>query len=198
MTDNTIDKELDDDDKLMDVAQKMGTKATSTKKRKADPDGDDDSGFMATVKRNAASILGQDVDDAEDDNNKDDIDIDIMDETVDDVKKGPDKKKMKMSMSAEEKKQAKPYNKYCKKKLDELKDILRWNHAMVSGKKDFVLARIIDGEYYGRLALCTVCEYGKLKVIDGENKIACGGYFDEEGGFHKSCFAKFDVEKAPR
>lgn len=194
VTDNTPDKQLDDDDFLMEIAKKMGSKATSSKKRKADPDGDDDSGFMATVKRNAAIILGQDADVAEDGDNEDDI----MEETVDAVKKGPAKKKLKLSMSAEEKKQAIIYNKYCTKKIDELKDVLRWNHAMVTGKKDILLARIIDGESNGRLGMCTVCEYGKLKLIEGENKIACGGYFDEEGGFRKTCFAKFDVEKAPR
>ena len=61
----------------------------------------------------------------------------------------------------------------------ELKDILRWNTQIMTGNKDFLLFKVIDGVTNGRLMLCPLCA-GPLKYLEGDyDKIHCGGRYDE-------------------
>ena len=71
------------------------------------------------------------------------------------------------------------YRKYHKNTVSELKDILRWNKQIMTGIKQFVLFKVIDGELHGRLSVCPLCQ-GDLKFLEGDyDKIHCGGKFDE-------------------
>ena len=64
-------------------------------------------------------------------------------------------------------------------KASELKDILRWNKQIMSGNKEFVLFKVIDGVTNGRLSLCPLCA-GSLKFLEGDYEtIHCGGAYDE-------------------
>jgi len=103
-------------------------------------------------------------------------------------------------LSRQEISDAKLYALYSEKKNDELKDILRWNKQLgVSGNKNQLLERCIDGHTNGRLAQCKICIEGKLKIDDndGEN-VLCNGYFDEAVGQRFPCCFKCKRLEAPR
>lgn len=89
------------------------------------------------------------------------------------------------------------YAKYHKTKLDELKDVLRWNRQVLKGIKNVVLFKVVDGTVHGRLSLCQLCG-GKLKVTDDCQGVACSGTFDEEAQLRMPCEFKCSLEAAPR
>jgi hypothetical protein len=121
--------------------------------------------------------------------------------------KEPPKKKMKKEMTAknddsdEFQAMVPVYKKYHKKKLEELKDILRWNNQILKGTKDFVLFKIVDGELHGRLGFCPLCQ-GNLKLNDDDlDNVHCGGRFDEETSAIQVCSysaPRAGVKSAPR
>ena len=74
-----------------------------------------------------------------------------------------------------------------KVKVDDLKDLLRWNRQVLKGTKDFVLFKVLDGTVNGRLGLCLLCG-GKLKFMeDKEEMICCSGQFDESANVRIPC-----------
>lgn len=81
---------------------------------------------------------------------------------------------------------------------DELKDVLRWNRQLISGKKDILLQRIIDGHMNGRLGMCPSCSEGKLKLRDDGEEVFCNGYFDEDSMTRIPCFYTCKREEATR
>lgn len=95
---------------------------------------------------------------------------------------------------------AKLYGLYSGKKNEELKDILRWNKQLgISGSKDQLLERCIDGHKNGRLARCKICVEGKLKISEKDgDEVLCNGYFDEDSGQRFSCFFTCKRLDAPR
>lgn len=120
----------------------------------------------------------------------------------DDDDEGPKKKKAKTASSISEKDRAmaEVYEQICVKSNDELKDILRWNHQILGGKKADMLTRVIDGKLNGRLGRCPTCLRGrvKLQTEDGGHTVYCNGYFDEDINARVSCFYKAPVADAPR
>ena len=66
----------------------------------------------------------------------------------------PASKKAKSNMTA----MVEAYKVYKPLKNDDLKDILRWNQQILSGNKDFIAYKCIDGHVFGRLALCPLCQ----------------------------------------
>ena len=50
----------------------------------------------------------------------------------------------------------------------------------------------------GRLAHCTVCEGGRLKMNDDCTKVLCNGKFDEETQIRIPCSVEYKIEEAPR
>jgi hypothetical protein len=65
--------------------------------------------------------------------------------------------------------------------------IHRWNKQILTGHKDWVLFKVIDGEMYGRLGRCVLCG-GRLKLQEGdEDHVFCSGIFDEENNIRQPC-----------
>lgn len=93
--------------------------------------------------------------------------------------------------------QAELYGTYHKQKLDELKDVLRWNGQTLTGTKDVVLYKIIDGATHGRLAPCPL-DGGRLKFNADCSEITCNGTFDEATQTRLDCAYKASPDDAPR
>jgi poly [ADP-ribose] polymerase len=89
------------------------------------------------------------------------------------------------------------YAKYKSLKVDELKDFLRWNRQVMTGTKDIVLFKAIDGNIYGRLARCVLCG-GRLKMNSDCTKVICSGSFDEDTSMRIDCAYQVEVPEAPR
>lgn len=141
----------------------------------------------------AVEALGSDDDD--DDGDDDD------EET-----KRPAKKARKGKAKAEVEFDAEPYARAMKKvyggmKNDDLKEAIRWNLGYgISGTKDILLLRCLDGHVNGRLSRCPTCFQGKLQLdeSDAGSSIICKGYFDEETQYRIPCQYKAPASKAPR
>ena len=81
---------------------------------------------------------------------------------------GPKSKKVKTETEISETDRAKAeiFAVLSSKKVDELKDVLRWNKQIVGGNKDTLLARIIDAKLRGRLGRCPSCLRGRVKLTE--------------------------------
>jgi hypothetical protein len=145
----------------------------SAKKKRDDDDGPAPEGSVARLKEMRASMQ-QEEDEA------------------------PPKKKLK-PLSEEDKAKVDIYVQYEKAKNDELKDILRWNRQHISGNKDMLMARIIDGQMRGRLGRCPMCIRGKLSLENEKAEHAvCHGFYNDDIGAHETCAYKCTIEEAPR
>lgn len=95
----------------------------------------------------------------------------------------PAKKKAKVESSESEEdfqKMLGIYHTYSKMTNPQLKDILRWNGQLLTGTKDFLVFKVIEGVLYGRLSVCPLCQAG-LKFMPGDyDKIHCPGIFDDD------------------
>lgn len=89
------------------------------------------------------------------------------------------------------------YGAYHKHKVDELKDLLRWNRQILVGTKDVLLYKVIDGAANGRLAPCPLCG-SRLKFNPACSEIICGGSFDEATQTRLECAFKTSAKDAPR
>jgi hypothetical protein len=89
------------------------------------------------------------------------------------------------------------FAKYHKQKVDDLKDILKWNRQYVTGNKDYLLTKVIDGELHGRLPPCTLCG-GHLKLVEDGVTVSCNGSFDEDAGTKMLCAYRSTATDAPR
>lgn len=105
---------------------------------------------------------------------------------------GPSPKKLKTEVDS--------YGEVATMKVDELKDILRWNNQVLTGTKDVLQFKIIDGVQRGRLAPCMLCNGGKLKIEfeNGDAKVLCSGRFDEDSQIRVPCAFTSSLEEAPR
>jgi hypothetical protein len=88
------------------------------------------------------------------------------------------------------------YEDYRAYKVDALKDILRWNRQTLTGNKDLVLLKVVDGARHGRLARCALCG-GRLKITESGD-VACNGAFDESLKVRIECSFTSSREDAPR
>jgi hypothetical protein len=93
------------------------------------------------------------------------------------------------------------YRKYHKYNAEALKDFMRWNKQIVSGNKDFILFKVIDGQLHGRLALCPLCQ-GRLKFKEGDyEKVYCNGRQDPDTYTRETCnyaAPRFGPKATPR
>jgi hypothetical protein len=174
--DQTDDNIMDSEEGKKDVVARMGSQADQKTNKKRDRDDASGSGALAAIKNNAALLQAQDEDGDGDDE--------------------PAPKKNKMSEM--DQKLAQSYNKFASLKIANLQDILRWNKAPTTGKKDFLLIRVIDGDSRGRLPKCPSCIQGKLKVNDDGTKVVGTGFFNEESGGYEKCFMEMDLDKVDR
>jgi K+-transporting ATPase c subunit len=109
----------------------------------------------------------------------------------------PAKKKLKLS--EQDKAKVDIYIQYENATNDELKDILRWNHQLLTGNKDILMARVIDGQMRGRLARCPMCIRGKLALDNAAAKrVSCHGFYDDDIGARHTCAFVGSIEEAPR
>ncbi len=77
--------------------------------------------------------------------------------------------------------------------------ILDINSQHISGRKEELLARVIDGETYGPLLRCPICRRGRLKVRPHHQDIVfCPGYWDSYYECFEHCGYIIDAEDAPR
>lgn len=90
------------------------------------------------------------------------------------------------------------YEYYKTMKLDEVKDVLRWNGQHRSGTKPVLLVKCLDGQMYGRLARCSVCAGGRLKLCDDGLTVKCMGTFDEDTQTRVECAYAAKASEAPR
>ena len=73
------------------------------------------------------------------------------------------------------------------------------NGQHISGLKEELLARVIDGEKYGPLKRCPICGFGRLKVRPHHQDIVfCPGYYDTYYECHQHCGYVIPADEAPR
>lgn len=89
------------------------------------------------------------------------------------------------------------YATYHSMKGTELADILKWNRQVKTGKKDELLAKVMDGALRGRLGFCPVCTQGRLK-ISPDFGVVCNGWFNEDLQYRVDCSFSCSVTQAPR
>lgn len=143
LEDNTDEGVLGDEEKAAEIIalleQKGCRKKTDAETGETLPQGASD--VIAKIKRTAEQIAEEDED-------------------------GPKSKKVKTEISELDRAKAEILSMFSSKKVDELKDILRWNKQIVGGNKDSLLARIIDAKLHGRLSRCPSCLRGRIKLTD--------------------------------
>lgn len=62
-----------------------------------------------------------------------------------------------------------------------------WNRQVLTGKKDFVLFKVLDGHVHGRLGRCPL-DGGRLKFMEGDYEtVHCPGGFDEDSQIRLPC-----------
>lgn len=176
--DDTAEKILGTTEGLDEMASLMGTKGSDTnqkggKKRKHEQDSDD-LDVLSAIKQHALILHGEE-----------------------DAKSQKTKAK-KLKISPTEIKQAEVYEKYAGYTVDKLKDVLRWNNVPCTGTKGVLLLRVIDGEVYGRLGKCPICEKGQLKLNDEGKEVQCKGFYNEDVGAFEVCYFSIEPEKAQR
>jgi hypothetical protein len=78
--------------------------------------------------------------------------------------------------------------------------LFSWNHGLVSGSKDILLIRIIDGAINGRFERCPMCNGSRLKLNmeNGGRTVICGGHFDEETNLPIPCSFTCAANEVPR
>jgi hypothetical protein len=149
LEDDTDDSELDKDDMRQQIIATIATKpkATPRKHKTAEDGGDGDDALVAKMKR-----LRQELENAEDE----------------------EQARKKLKLSDDEQQQYDicmaildmgPKGKGPNK--DTMKDICKWNRQLVGGNNNMLMARLIDGQMYGRLSRCPSCTAGKLQLFDG-------------------------------
>eukprot|EP00242_Pyramimonas_sp_CCMP2087_P008340 CAMPEP_0198210276 /NCGR_PEP_ID=MMETSP1445-20131203/20005_1 /TAXON_ID=36898 /ORGANISM="Pyramimonas sp., Strain CCMP2087" /LENGTH=216 /DNA_ID=CAMNT_0043884295 /DNA_START=71 /DNA_END=717 /DNA_ORIENTATION=+ len=71
--------------------------------------------------------------------------------------------------------------KYKSMTVDTLKKFLKANKQLLSGKKDELVERCVDGETLGALPMCHICQKATVKLADtAEVCFVCPGYYDKD------------------
>ena len=81
-------------------------------------------------------------------------------------------------------------------KTDPLKDLLKWNRQHVTGNKDVLLQRVLDGVVYGRLGRCPL-DGGRWKLGE-DGVVTCAGAFDDATMTRLECSYKKPAADTPR
>lgn len=195
LEDNTTDSILSTD-KTADVIASVEKKYVKKKVEGADAGSKATHSKIDKIKRNVERMREEALKEDEESDSDDDA--------------RPKKKKKKAkkedgsgekALSPKDREEAEVYAIYRDYKNDDLKDVLRWNRQLVSGNRDMLLTRILDGHMNGRLGRCPTCHKGRMKLTeeDVENRTAhCNGYYDEDMATRVPCFFKCKLEQAPR
>jgi hypothetical protein len=89
------------------------------------------------------------------------------------------------------------FARYDPQKRHELETHLFQNFQMKTGKKEYLLAKCVDGEVYGRLALCPLC--GRvLKLEKGGFQVVCNGHWNVQYATRVRCDYDQQPSLAPR
>ena len=158
-------------------------KATKKKKGEEGDDNSDESSAIAKKLKEIKSVMENDEDGDDDD----------------DTERRAKKSKTTGDDSIET--YAKAMKVYAKLKNDDLKSILRWNLGYgMTGTKDILLLRCIDGHVHGRLGRCPTCFQGKLQLKDEDAGVTvnCLGYYDEDLARRIPCGYAVANSSAPR
>jgi poly [ADP-ribose] polymerase len=140
----------------------------ATKKKKGEEGDDDNSGESSAIAKKLKEIKSV---------------METLEEEEDDDTKRPAKKSKITTGDDSIESYAKAMKTYSKLKNDDLKCILRWNLGYgMTGTKDILLLRCIDGHVHGRLGRCPTCFQGKLQLKDEDAGVTvnCLGYYDED------------------
>ena len=107
---------------------------------------------------------------------------------------GTPKKKSKLSSLPEDDATMTPVkSKYASMSVPALKAVLKANKQLVSGNKDELIDRCLDGELYGALPKCPRCESAVLRIdtnkpyVNGVGTLKCPGYWDADLGARMTC-----------
>ena len=92
-------------------------------------------------------------------------------------------------------------HKYERMNVAELLEVLRANEMLLSGSKEELVARCVEGEKRGAIPWCPLCRRGLLHVrhrAGGGMLYECPGYFDTVARLYISCpFQSSHVERKP-
>jgi len=88
------------------------------------------------------------------------------------------------------------YGKYQKKKVADLKVVLKNNRTTMTGTKEELVMRCVDGEKNGALPKCPKCSKKTLKPNDTATAFVCPGNYDD-GVYVKCTFSAETVERLP-
>lgn len=77
--------------------------------------------------------------------------------------------------------------KYNSMQVARLKEYLRRNKQILTGKKQELIERCVEFEKNGALPICPTCGKGKLRLMEDKKRVQCKGYYDEDCGLFISC-----------
>jgi poly [ADP-ribose] polymerase len=169
LEDRSTDLILSDPVKRQEIIDDIAYKPPkATKKKKGEEGDDDNSGESSAIAKKLKEIKSV---------------METLEEEEDDDTKRPAKKSKITTGDDSIESYAKAMKTYSKLKNDDLKCILRWNLGYgMTGTKDILLLRCIDGHVHGRLGRCPTCFQGKLQLKDEDAGVTvnCLGYYDED------------------
>eukprot|EP00978_Attheya_sp_CCMP212_P014226 scaffold36188_cov54-Attheya_sp.AAC.4 len=86
-----------------------------------------------------------------------------------------------------------------RKKVSDLKKILRTNEQHVTGTKNVLLDRIVDGYLHGRLDHCPKCTVGRLRIEEMcPELVRCHGHYELGWNIAVPCSFECATKDAPR
>ncbi len=173
----------DDDDKKNDeVSSTKVFKRTKRVERESDSDSNDDEDFETRKKKQRSSFLSSSKSSQPKQRSSVHVDADGT---------------MINSLSSSSGKSANTAR-YSKMSISELKDVLRANGQLLSGTKQELVDRCVDGELNGRLPKCPACIKGTLHFDSKRNCIACSGYYDTDISARISCkYSAGSIKRLP-
>jgi hypothetical protein len=86
-----------------------------------------------------------------------------------------------------------------RKKVSDLKKMLATNGQHVTGNKNVLLDRIVDGYLHGRLDHCPKCTVGRLRIEEMCPKLVrCHGHYEPSCNIAVPCYFECATKDAPR
>lgn len=186
LVDRSNDLILSDPVKRQEIIDDIAYKPPKATKKKKGEEGEDNAGESSAIAKKLKEIKSV---------------METLDENDDDDTKRPAKKSKTTGDDESIVAYAKAMKSYSKLKNDDLKSILRWNLGYgMTGAKDILLLRCIDGHVHGRLGRCPTCFQGKLQLKDDDAGLTvnCLGYYDEDLARRIPCGYAVANSSAPR
>lgn len=186
LVDMSNDLILSDPVKRQEIIDDIAYKPPKATKKKKGEEGEDNAGESSAIAKKLKEIKSV---------------METLDEDDDDDTKRPAKKSKTTGDDESIETYAKAMKSYSKLKNDDLKSILRWNLGYgMTGTKDILLLRCIDGHVHGRLGRCPTCFQGKLQLKDEDAGVTvnCLGFYDEDLARRIPCGYAVVNSSAPR